>query len=108
MKIDGIDVRDATLNSLRDQISIVTQDSVIFPAPSPRISRTAIPAARPAQEIRSAAAANARSRMISSWKNRRAMTRCSADWAAQLSGGQKQRLNIARAILRASADPDSR
>ena len=29
--IDGIDVQDATLRSLRDQISIVTQDSVIFP-----------------------------------------------------------------------------
>ena len=29
--IDGMDVRDATLRSLRGQISIVTQDSVIFP-----------------------------------------------------------------------------
>src|SRR5205085_3310330 len=29
--IDGIDVRDATLRSLRQQIGIVTQESVIFP-----------------------------------------------------------------------------
>src|SRR5205814_3535868 len=29
--IDGIDVRDATLRSVRNQIGIVTQDSVIFP-----------------------------------------------------------------------------
>src|SRR5207244_11620091 len=29
--IDGVDVRDATLRSLRRQIGIVTQDSVIFP-----------------------------------------------------------------------------
>ena len=29
--IDGIDVRDITLRSLRDLISLVTQDSVIFP-----------------------------------------------------------------------------
>src|SRR5439155_13097139 len=29
--IDGVDVRDATLRSVRKQIGIVTQDSVIFP-----------------------------------------------------------------------------
>ncbi len=30
--IDGVDIRDVTLRSLRRQISIVTQDSVVFPA----------------------------------------------------------------------------
>ncbi len=29
--IDGVDIRQATLRSLRSQISIVTQDSVLFP-----------------------------------------------------------------------------
>jgi hypothetical protein len=43
--LDGIDIRSATLRSLRRQISIVTQDSVIFPAPSRRTSPTAIPLA---------------------------------------------------------------
>ena len=30
LRIDGIDVRDATLRSLREQIAIVTQETILF------------------------------------------------------------------------------
>ena len=55
-------------------------------------------AATPSRSTRGRASAP--SPTTSSWKSRRATTRCSTSLGGQLSGGQKQRLNIARAILR--------
>lgn len=94
---DGIDIRRATLDSLRAQIGLVTQDAIIF-------------AGTPAENI-AYGQKNPKSDAIA-----QAATRASADefigeipggyqgsigeGGKTLSGGQRQRLAIARAIYR--------
>jgi subfamily B ATP-binding cassette protein MsbA len=100
--IDGIDIRKGTLRSLRRQISIVTQDSVIFPGTiaeniaygDPR------PLAKIRDEIESAAKRAFAHDFIMEKPN--GYDASLDGLGGQLSGGQKQRLNIARAILRRS------
>src|SRR5439155_16785805 len=95
--IDGVDVRDASLRSLRGQISIVTQDSVIFPGTiadnvaygNPRASRDAI--------IAAAKRAFAHDFILEKPQGYDTLL---GEMGGQLSGGQKQRICIARAILR--------
>ncbi|MEA2708502.1 MAG: ATP-binding cassette, subfamily bacterial MsbA [Phycisphaerales bacterium] len=97
--IDGVDVRDATLRSLRGQIGLVTQDSVIFPGTiadniaygMPRASRASI----------EEAAKRAFCHEFILQKPQGYDTPLDG-LGGQLSGGQKQRINIARAILRQS------
>lgn len=95
--IDGIDIRDAALGSLRRQIGIVTQDAVIFPGSiadniayaNPLIKRDAIIAA-------------ARKGFAHDFimEKPNGYDTVLGEHGAQLSGGQRQRLCIARAILR--------
>lgn len=97
--IDGVDVRDATLASLRSQIGIVTQDTVLFDDTilnnitygSPGASREEIEAA--------ARAAHAHEFIVTLPDHYD--TRI-AERGQKLSGGQRQRLAIARALLRNS------
>ncbi len=97
--IDGVDVRQITLPTLRRSIAIVTQDPVIFPGTiaeniaygQPNITRDRI----------EAAAKEAFAHEFILQKPNGYDTRLDG-LGAQLSGGQKQRLNIARAILRNS------
>ena len=97
--IDGVDVRDATLKSLRSQIGIVTQDTVLFDDTiannitygSPSASRDDIEAA--------AKAAHAHDFIIG--LPDKYETRI-GERGQLLSGGQRQRLAIARALLRNS------
>jgi ABC-type multidrug transport system fused ATPase/permease subunit len=95
--IDGIDVRDVTLKSLRDQISIVTQDSVIFPGTIAENIAYGIPLTT--REAIEAAAKRAFAHDFIMEKPQGYDTPLDG-LGGQLSGGQKQRLNIARAILR--------
>jgi subfamily B ATP-binding cassette protein MsbA len=93
VSIDGIDLRDATLRSLRGQISIVTQDSVIFQNiayANPRASRDEIVAA--------ARRAFAHDFIIRD--KPKGYDTMLGEMGGQLSGGEKQRVCIARAILR--------
>jgi subfamily B ATP-binding cassette protein MsbA len=95
--IDGVDVRDVTLASLRAQIGIVTQDTVLFDESisnniaygSPRASRLDIEAA--------ARAANAHD-FIAAMP--RGYDTFIGERGQRLSGGQRQRLAIARALLK--------
>ncbi len=97
--IDGIDIKTATLRSLRRQISIVTQDPVIFPGTiaqniaygDPRAPRDAV--------IDAARCAFAHEFIMEKPEGYDALL---DGLGGQLSGGQKQRINIARAIYRAS------
>lgn len=97
IQIDGTDIRDFTLPSLRKNIGIVTQDAVIFPGTiadniaygQPALSR---------DEIESAAK-QAFAHDFIMQKPNGYETRLEG-LGGQLSGGQKQRINIARAILR--------
>jgi subfamily B ATP-binding cassette protein MsbA len=95
--IDGIDIRDVTLKSLRGQIGMVTQETVLFDdSVSNNIAYGASQASR--GEIEAAArAANAHD-FIMGLPNR--YETLIGERGQRLSGGQRQRLAIARALLK--------
>ena len=95
--IDGQDIRNYSLQSLREQISLVLQESLLF---SGNI-RDNIAFARPGasdKEI-AAVAATANANEFIQWLPEGYETLV-AERGTTLSGGQKQRIAIARAILR--------
>ncbi|MCC7416908.1 MAG: ABC transporter ATP-binding protein [Acidobacteria bacterium] len=95
--IDGVDLRDVSLASLRRQIGIVTQETVLFDDTiaaniaygSPSASREEIQAA--------ARAANAHDFIVLLAAGYDTMI---GERGQRLSGGQRQRLAIARALLK--------
>ena len=97
--IDGKDIQDVTLESLRHNISTVLQDTFLF---NGTISEN-IAYARPeatAEEIRAAAkAANIHAEIEAMPDGYETLV---GERGIRLSGGQKQRIAIARAILRTS------
>ena len=97
--IDGIDIRNATLRSLRSQISIVTQDSVIFPGTIAENIAYGNPLATREEIVAAAKRAFAHDFILEKPQGYDTML---GELGGQLSGGQKQRLCIARAILRKS------
>jgi subfamily B ATP-binding cassette protein MsbA len=107
--IDGNDIRGVALSSLRRQISIVTQESVIFPGTIAQNIAYANPLAAPDfpdspsrrelfKEIEDAAKRAFAHEFITD-KPQGYDTKL-GELGGQLSGGQRQRLCIARAILR--------
>ena len=95
--IDGVDIRGVTLTSLRKQIGIVTQDTVLFDDSIATNIAYGSPEATP-QEIEAAArAANAHD-FIAALP--RAYDTMIGERGQRLSGGQRQRLAIARALLK--------
>lgn len=100
--IDGIDIRRATLRSLRSQISIVTQEAVIFPGTIAQNIAYGDP--RPIEKIRGEIEQAAKRAFCHDFimEKPQAYDTPLEGLGAQLSGGQRQRLNIARAILRRS------
>jgi subfamily B ATP-binding cassette protein MsbA len=97
--IDGVDLRTVTLKSLRQQISIVTQDSVIFPGTIEDNIRYGNPLATREEVIAAAKRAFADEFILEKPQGYDTLL---GELGGQLSGGQKQRLCIARAILRKS------
>ncbi len=95
--IDGVDIRDVTLASLRGQIGIVTQETVLFDdTVANNIAYGAAQATR--DEIEAAArAANAHDFIMALPKGYETMI---GERGQRLSGGQRQRLAIARALLK--------
>ena len=97
IKIDGHDVRDVKMRSLRDQISVVLQEPFLFHGTiaeniaysDPRSSRAAI--------IAAAKTANAHEFIMNFPDGYDTMV---GERGARLSGGEKQRVSIARAILK--------
>ena len=95
--IDGVDIRSVTLASLRQQIGIVTQETVLFDDTvannvaygSPDASRERIEGA--------ARAANAHDFILALPKGYQTMI---GERGQRLSGGQRQRLAIARALVK--------
>ncbi len=95
--IDSVDIRRATLRSLRKQIAIVTQDPVIFPGTIAENIAYGLPLATRAEIESAARRAFAHDFIVEKPLGYDA----SLDGlGSQMSGGQKQRINIARAILR--------
>ena len=97
VNIDGIDVRQFQQRSLRQQISFVLQETVLFHGPIWQNIAYGKPEASRAEILRAAELANASEfidRMPDGYNTvvgERGMT---------LSGGQRQRIAIARAIIR--------
>jgi len=95
--IDGIDVRNVTLASLRRAVGIVHQDVFLFSATIAENIAYGVPGARREDIERAAKAARIHDFIVSlpegydTWVGERGIT---------LSGGQRQRIAIARAVLR--------
>ena len=94
--IDGIDVRDFELGSLRGQIGIVMQQSLLFSATIEENIAYGKPDASHAQIVAAARSANAHD-FISEFPDGYATM--VGERGVTLSGGQKQRIAIARALL---------
>ncbi len=95
--IDGVDIRDVTLDSLRAQVGIVTQDTVLFD--DTIANNIAYGSARAsAADIEAAARAAHAHEFVMAVPDRYA-TRI-GERGQRLSGGQRQRLAIARALLK--------
>src|SRR5262245_33696080 len=95
--IDGVDIRSASLPSLRGQIGIVTQDTVLFDDTVASNIAYGSPSA-PKEAIEAAArAANAHDFVVALPEGYQTMI---GERGQRLSGGQRQRLAIARALLK--------
>jgi subfamily B ATP-binding cassette protein MsbA len=99
IRIDGVDVRDVTVKSLRRQIGMVTQETVLFDETiASNIAYGSVSAT--ADEIEAAArAAHAHEFIVNLPAKYQSRI---AERGQKLSGGQKQRLAIARALLKNS------
>ncbi len=95
--IDGYDIREVTLESLRDNISMVLQDTYLFPGTVYENIAYGLWHATEEQIVNAAKAANAHE-FISGLED--GYHTVIGERGIRLSGGQKQRLSIARAILR--------
>ncbi len=95
--IDGVDIRDVTLRSLRAQVGIVTQETVLFDDTIWNNIAYGAPHATDAEVEAAARAAHAHEFVTALSDGYR--TRI-AERGQRLSGGQRQRLAIARALLK--------
>jgi len=95
--LDGHDIRDYTLESLRQQVSIVLQDVFLFYGTVRENLMFGRPDADEAEMIAAATTANAHE-FISNLPE--GYDTLIGERGVKLSGGQKQRLSIARAILK--------
>ena len=97
--IDGVDVRDVTLRSLRDQVGIVTQETVLFDETIAVNIAYGSPVASPDDIEEAARAAHAHEFILTQPHGYE--TRI-GERGQKLSGGQRQRIAIARALLKNS------
>jgi len=96
--IDGHDVRDVQLNSLRDQIGIVPQDTILFSDSVLANIRYGKLDATQAEVEAAAKAANAHEFIVNDLPD--GYETLVGERGVKLSGGQRQRVSIARAILK--------
>lgn len=97
IKIDGTDIKDVTLKSLRDHIGVVQQDVYLFMGTIKENIRYGKPDATDEEVIQAAKLANAHD-FIMSFEN--GYDTDIGQRGVKLSGGQKQRLSIARVFLK--------
>jgi ATP-binding cassette subfamily B protein len=94
--VDGVDVRDVTLASLRKHVGIALQEAVLFTGTLRDNIRYGRPDASQEEVKAAAQAAQAEGFILSSSKGYDTMVE---ERGGNLSGGQKQRIAIARALL---------
>ena len=94
--IDGVDIRDVTIESLRRQIGIVTQETFLFSASLRDNIRYGKPEATDQEIIEAAKAAHIHDFIMTLPNGYDTLI---GERGVGLSGGQKQRVAIARALL---------
>ena len=97
LSIDGINIKNYSLHSLRKQISIVTQEPILFNDTIAANIALGKPEATEAEIIAAAKIANAYDFII---KKEGGFNSTIGDRGSKLSGGERQRLTIARAVLK--------
>jgi subfamily B ATP-binding cassette protein MsbA len=95
--IDGINIKDLSLNSLRTHIGVVTQDVILFDDSIKANILFGSPDATEQQVVKAAKDAYAHEFIM---ELPEAYETRIGERGVRLSGGQKQRISIARAILR--------
>jgi subfamily B ATP-binding cassette protein MsbA len=95
--VDGTDVRDGTLRSLRDQIGLVTQETVLF---NDTVRANIAYGLQDVDEARLESAARAALAHDFILDLPRRYDTVIGERGSRLSGGQRQRIAIARAILK--------
>lgn len=96
IRIDGVDLRDCTMASLRAQMGIVTQESILFN--DTIFNNIAFGSkATEAEVMEAARIANAHEFIMAQPDGYQTVI---GDRGGKLSGGQRQRISIARAILK--------
>lgn len=95
--IDGTDIKDIQLISLRDQLGLVTQDSIMFNGTIADNLRIGKQNASDQEVIEALKIANAYE-FVQNLPN--GINTNIGDAGGKLSGGQKQRISIARAVLK--------
>jgi subfamily B ATP-binding cassette protein MsbA len=95
--IDGVNIRDYALRSVRDQISIVTQEPILFNDSIGRNIRLGKQEASDGEVESAAKVANAFNFIV---KKEKGFETNIGDRGTKLSGGERQRLTIARAVVK--------
>jgi ATP-binding cassette subfamily B protein len=96
VEIDGVDVRDVTLTSLRSEIGVISQDPFLFSATVRENIAFGVPAATDA-EVREAARLAQADEFVDELPQ--GYDTVIGERGITLSGGQRQRLAIARALI---------
>jgi ABC-type multidrug transport system fused ATPase/permease subunit len=99
VRLDGVDISKLTLKSLRDNISMVLQDTFLFNTSIANNIAYGTPGASMESIVSAARAANADEFISAMPSGYGTMV---GERGIRLSGGQKQRISIARAILRST------
>ena len=95
--IDGINIRDYSLKSVREQMSIVTQEPILFNDTIAANIALGKPDATREEIVRAAEIANAHHFIL---QKEHGYETNIGDRGSKLSGGERQRLTIARAVLK--------
>jgi subfamily B ATP-binding cassette protein MsbA len=95
--IDGTDIRDITMESLRNKMGIVAQETILFNDTIYNNIAFGLENISEADIVRAAKIANAHEFILNTEKGYQTII---GDRGMKLSGGQRQRINIARAVLK--------
>jgi len=97
VRVDGQDVRDVQLNSLRRNVALVLQEPFLFPVSVADNIAYGVPRAAMADIEAAARAANAHDFIVQLPDGYQTVI---GERGATLSGGERQRISIARALLK--------
>jgi len=97
IRIDGVDIAQSTISSVRRQIGVVTQESVLIQGSVAENISLGMPGVQREQLVDAARRAHAESFVL---RLAGGLDGAISEQGASLSGGQRQRLAIARALLR--------